>query len=170
LLAETGLKVSELCDLRLKQFNPQHQTIQLSPDFEIPLSSQANSSLKSYLDHRHKLDNKQHLMKTDELPLLARHDKRAGEKVLPISRWTASNIINEWTMLALTEQTQADLQENNQRITPQSFRHYFVLHMLQQSDDITATQALARHADRSTTSRYLKSPIFNKESDDFDPQ
>jgi integrase len=170
LLAETGFKVSEICDLRLKQFDPQHQTIQLPPDFEIFLSSQTNSALKSYLGHRSKLDSKQHLMKTDELPLLARHDKRAGDKVLPISRWTASNIIDEWSMLALTEQTQADLQENDQRITPQSFRHYFVLNMLQQSDDLSATQALARHSDRSTTSRYLKSPILNKENDDSDSQ
>ena len=168
LLAETGFKVSELCDLRLKHFNPQRRTIQLPPDFVIPLSSQASSALKSYLDHRSKLDSKQHLMKTDELPLLARHDKRAGDRILPISRWTASNIIDEWSMLALTEQTQADLRENDQRITPQSFRHYFVINMLQQSDDLAATQALARHADRSTTSRYLKSPILTKESDNPD--
>jgi integrase len=165
LLAETGLKVSELCDLRRKHFDSHNRTILLSPDLVTPISTPTNSALKTYLNHRRKLDIKQHVMITTELPLLARHDKRAGDRVLPISRWTASNIIDEWAMLALSEQTQSSLHENNQRITSQSFRHYFVIKLLLQSDDLSTAQSLARHSDRSTTRRYLNSPLLKTETD-----
>jgi integrase len=163
LLAETGLKVSELCNLRRRHFDPHNRTVQLPPDFVVPFHH--SSALQTYLCHRSKLDAKQHVMKTTDLPLLARHDKRAGDRVLSISRWTAANIIDDWAALALSEQTRSSLYANDQRITPQSFRHYFVISLLQQSDDLSNIQALARHSDRSTTRRYLKSPHLKGETD-----
>jgi site-specific recombinase XerD len=85
---------------------------------------------------------------TDALPLFARHDKRAGNKVLPLSSRSVQQIVDRWVSHFLGN---VYLYE----ITPHSFRHYFVTTVLRSTGgDIEIAKKLARHADISTTMRY----------------
>ena len=156
-LAETGLRVSEICALRRRDVDLERRSLTVSARLELPLSPTTATSIRSYLEKRAELDQKQRLVPIEDLPLFARHDKRAGKRVLPISRWTGSNIVEQWVRLALPAKVQHELEEKNQRITPKAFRHYFVITTLKQTGDLAITQMLARHMDRSTTRRYLRS-------------
>lgn len=153
-LADTGLKVSEICDLRRNHYLANKSCVRLHPQTTLPLQAQANTALTAYLTLRNQLDQKQPYTQAD-LPLFARHDKRTSNHVLPISRWTAANIINHWLTTLLSPSERAQLHHPDKAISPQTFRHYFVVTTLATTGDIAHTQALARHSDRSTTRRYL---------------
>ncbi len=153
-LADTGLKVSEICDLRRSHYFADESCIRLHPQTTLLLQTQANTALTAYLALRSQIDQKQPYAQAD-LPLFARHDKRVSDHVLPISRWTAANIINHWLTTLLSPPERAQLHHPDQTISPQTFRHYFVVTTLATTGDIEHTQALARHSDRSTTRRYL---------------
>ena len=80
------------------------------------------------------------------LPLFARHDRGAGNKVLPISTNTARTAINELCKFA-------DLDEG---ITPHLLRHRFATKVLTATHDLAATQDLLGHASPTTTRIYAK--------------
>lgn len=155
-LAHTGLRVSEICSLRKKHFNISAKTIQLPNENTLPIPIIAASAISQYLNNRKTLDEAQHLFNAKHLPIFARHDKKASKRVLQISRWTAANIVNYWVQQALSTDIQQQLQQQNCSISPQTFRHYFVITTLKQTGDISQAQTLARHADSATTRRYLK--------------
>jgi integrase len=81
------------------------------------------------------------------LPLFARHDKGAGKKVKPITTTTGRNIVDERVRQALGD-------DASKRITPHSFRHYFVTTVLRGSGNLKLAQELARHANIQVTQRY----------------
>lgn len=153
-LAETGMRVTEICNLRKYQANLDQRVLILSPELSFPLSASTTEAIRTYLKSRRKLDDNQSLLSPEHLPLFARHDKRAGKKVLAISRWTGNNIIDFWVKQALPSDVLNQLEKDNTSISPQSFRHYFVIHTLQSTDDLDKTQQLARHTDPMTTRRY----------------
>jgi integrase len=97
-----------------------------------------------YLDTRFELDRGQG--RQDILPVFARHDKKAGKRVLPISTRTAENIVARYVVKALGEEAQGT-------ITPHTFRHYFVTRAAR-NQDILLAQHLARHESINTTSSY----------------
>lgn len=156
-LAETGLKVSEICALRRRHFRAEARAVQLDdegPTLRLtPITAQA---ISTYLRERVNLDTIQTLQPSADLPLFARHDKRAGKRVLPFTRWTAANIIDDWVRLALPTTERAALEAAGKHITAQTFRHYFVINTLAQTGDLATTRTLARHGDLSTTRRYLR--------------
>jgi hypothetical protein len=67
----------------------------LGDSYILPLTSRAAQAVRHYLAARRKLDSTQKLSASDQLPLFARHDKRASKRVLPISRWTGGNIVDD---------------------------------------------------------------------------
>ena len=152
-LADTGLRASEIIELRRHQFATA-EAINLDEESTLPISPAARRALSAYLTARQALDGAQQHLPLANLPLFARHDKRAGNRILPISRWTAANIVNYWTAQALTADEQAELDASGQTISPHTFRHYFVLNAIQQSDTLADAQTRARHDDPSTTRRY----------------
>ena len=79
-------------------------------------------------------------------PLLARHDRGAGNKVLPISTNTARTAINELCKLAGLDES----------ITPHLLRHRFATKVLTATHDLAATQDLLGHASPTTTRIYAK--------------
>jgi integrase len=155
-LAHTGLRVSEICGLRLADIDLEYHTLSLAPELPLPIPSTALAAIKLYLAERQPLDNLQRLFNPTHLPLFARHDKKAANKILSISRWTAANIVHFWTAIALPLEMRSALITNNCPITPQTFRHYFVITTLQATGNIQETQTLARHIDTTTTRRYLR--------------
>jgi integrase len=153
-IADSGLRLSEICGLRRNQFVAETSSIEIDPQTALPLPPATCAAISAYLQARHNLDQQQH---TSGLPLFARHDKRAGIHVYAISRWTGANIVDAWAKQALDPAVRTALIAANQHITPHTFRHYFVMNALRNTEnDVATTQAMARHADRSTTRRYLQ--------------
>lgn len=160
-LANTGLRVSEICLLRVEHIDPTHHILLLDTDLQLPLPSPVLAAVNAYLVARKPLDSLQHLFHASHLPLFARHDKKAAKQILPISRWTAANIVAYWTTAALPPDEYQQLISNNCPISPQTFRHYFVIATLQRTGNLHETQTLARHADTATTRRYLTYTVQN---------
>ncbi len=150
-LADTGLRVHEACGMRRGDvdWSEARALIIGKGDKEavVRFSSRAMAALKVYLNTRVQLDGASGRPLTS-LPLFARHDKRAGKKVLPITTTTGRNIVKQRVQEALGEDASGT-------ITPHSFRHYFVTTVLRGSGGkLKLAQELARHSNVQTTSRY----------------
>ncbi|MBI5348560.1 MAG: tyrosine-type recombinase/integrase, partial [Chloroflexi bacterium] len=82
------------------------------------------------------------------LPIFARHDDGAGKKVLRLNTMGAREIVDRAVAATLGV-------EGKGRITPHTFRHYFVTVVLRASGgNLKLAQELARHKNVSTTQRY----------------
>jgi integrase/recombinase XerC len=149
-LADTGLRVHEACNLRRGDldWNEGRAIIIGKGDKQavIRFSYRCMDALKDYLKMRAKLDGISGKPLT-ALPLFARHDKGAGKKIKPITPTTGRNIVEQKTRQILGD-------DANGRITPHSFRHYFVTTVLRASGNLKLAQELARHANISVTQRY----------------
>ena len=147
-LADTGLRVSEACNLRRGQVDwERNRAIIIGKGDKqaiIRFSERALHYINSYLDLRFELDQKQGRL--DVLPIFARHDKRASKRILPISPRTAENIVTQRVIEALGPEAKG-------AITPHTFRHYFVTRAARHQDILLA-QHLARHESINTTSGY----------------
>lgn len=150
-LAATGLRVHEACALRRGDidWNEGRAVLVGKGDREaiVRFSKTALQALKDYLNARSALDGASGRPLTS-LPIFARHDRGAGKKVKPITTTTGRNIIKQRVTEALGEETAA-------RITPHSFRHYFVTTVLVGSGgNLKLAQELARHKNIAVTQRY----------------
>jgi len=150
-LADTGLRVHEACLLRRGDidWNEGRAIVTGKGDKQavIRFSERALAAQKDYLTARQKLDSLAGRQRS-ALPLFARHDKKVGSKVNPISTETGRNIIKGRVREALGEEAVGT-------ITPHSFRHYFVTTILRATGgDIHAAQKLARHSNIVVTERY----------------
>jgi len=147
-LADTGLRVSEACGLQKGHLDwDRRRAIIIGKGDKqavVRFSQRALQSIKTYLDIRFELDRSQG--RQDILPVFARHDKKAGKRVLHISTRTAENIVAQHVIKALGEEAQGT-------ITPHTFRHYFVTRAAR-NQDILLAQHLARHESINTTSSY----------------
>ncbi len=149
-LADTGLRVHEACGLRRgdMDWNEGRAVIIGKGDKQavVRFSSRSLKALKDYLAARAALDGGSG-KQLAALPLFARHDKGAGKKIKPITTATGRNIVRERVRQALGAQAEG-------RITPHSFRHYFVTAVLRGSGNLKLAQELARHANIQVTQRY----------------
>ena len=149
-LADTGLRVHEICQLRRGDvdWNEGRAIIIGKGDKQavIRFSSRSMRSLKDYLSARQKLDGSSG-RPLPSLPLFARHDRGAGKKVKPITTTTGRNIIKARVRQILGEEAVG-------QITPHSFRHYFVTTVLRATGNLKMAQELARHSNIAVTQRY----------------
>jgi site-specific recombinase XerD len=149
-LADTGLRVHEACNLRRgdMDWNEGRALIIGKGDKQavVRFSSRALRALQEYLSLRATLDGASG-RPLPSLPLFARHDKGSGKKVKPITPTTGRNIVKERVAQILGK-------EMIGRITPHSFRHYFVTSVLQRSGNLKIAQELARHKNIQVTQRY----------------
>lgn len=150
-LADTGLRVHEACELRRGDVDWSEQRAVLigkgDKQAVVRFSQRAIQHLQVYLRERGTLDGKSGKAMA-ALPLFARHDRGAGKKVKPISTNTGRNIVADWARLALGDNADA-------RISPHSFRHYFVTNVLRGSGgNLKLAQELARHSNIAVTQRY----------------
>jgi integrase len=150
-LADTGLRAHEACNLRRGDldWNEGRAIIIGKGNREavVRFSNRAMRTLKDYLNARAKLDGA-FGRPLGSLPLFARHDPGAGQKVLPISTTTARSIVHQRVKECLGAQAEGV-------ITPHSFRHYFVTTVLRGSGgNLKLAQELARHRNISVTQRY----------------
>ena len=149
-LAETGLRVHEACSLRRGDidWNEARAVILGKGNREavVRFSNRALSVLKQYISARASIDGASG-KPLSSLPLFIRHDRGAGKKVLPITTTTGRNIVNQRVNEALGPEAVG-------KITPHSFRHYFVTVILKSSGNLKLAQELARHRNIAVTQRY----------------
>ncbi|MCS7282144.1 MAG: tyrosine-type recombinase/integrase [Anaerolineae bacterium] len=150
-LADTGLRVSEACSLTRGHMDWTEARARVlgkgGRESIVRFSERSLRYLRAYLDARAELDGRQGRPLTS-LPLFARHDRRAGKRVLPLSARSAEKVVEEWVVRALGERARGT-------ITPHTFRHYFVTVVLRGSGgNVRLAQELARHRSITTTQRY----------------
>lgn len=149
-LAETGLRVHEACGLRRgdMDWNEGRAVVigKGNRQAVVRFSQRSLSALKDYLSARAALDGGAGRA-LSALPLFARHDLGAGKKVKPITTATGRNIVEDRVKEFLGEDAVG-------RITPHSFRHYFVTQVLRGSGNLKLAQELARHKNIAITQRY----------------
>jgi integrase/recombinase XerC len=149
-LADTGLRVHEACNLRRGDLDWNEGRAVIigkgNKQAVVRFSSRSLDAVKIYLGARAALDGGSR-RPLPSLPLFARHDKGAGKKVKPITTTTGRNIVALSVQQSLGE-------DNEGRITPHSFRHYFVTTVLRGSGNLKLAQELARHANIQTTQKY----------------
>ena len=149
-LADTGLRVHEACKLRRGDidWNEGRAIVLGKGDKQavVRFSTRAMKALKKYLALRAPLDGSSG-KQLGALPLFARHDKGAGKKIKPVTPTTGRNIVAQRVAEILGT-------ESVGKITPHSFRHYFVTTVLRGSGNLKLAQELARHTNIQVTQRY----------------
>lgn len=149
-LADTGFRVHEACNLRRGDvdWNEQRAVIigKGNKQAVVRFTSRSLQAMKDYLSQRGLLDGNSG-KPLGSLPLFARHDKGAGKKIKPITPTTGRNIVKERVEQFLGK-------EKVGKITPHSFRHYFVTTVLRGTGNLKIAQELARHKNIQVTQRY----------------
>jgi integrase/recombinase XerC len=149
-LADTGLRVHEACGLRRGEIDwNEGRAIVIGKGNKqavVRFSRRSMKALRDYLRARSSLDG-QSGKALASLPLFARHDRGAGSKIKSITTMTGRNIVEQRAREALGQAADG-------KITPHSFRHYFVTAVLRGSGNLKLAQELARHASVQVTQRY----------------
>ena len=149
-LADTGFRVHEACNLRRGDidWNEQRALIIGKGDKQavVRFTSRSLQAIKDYLAQRATVDGNSG-RQLSSLPLFARHDKGAGKKVKPMTPTTGRNIVKERVEQFLGNDMVG-------KITPHSFRHYFVTTVLRGTGNLKIAQELARHKNIQVTQRY----------------
>jgi len=150
-LADTGLRVQEACSLRRGDidWNEGKAIIIGKGDRQdiVRFSNRCMKAIRDYLKGRTKIDGASG-RPLSSLPVFSRHDRGAGKKIKPITTATGRNIVSQRVKEALGSQAVG-------KITPHSFRHYFVTTVLQGSGGkLKLAQELARHRNIAVTQRY----------------
>jgi site-specific recombinase XerD len=149
-LADTGFRVHEACNLRRGDvdWNEGRAIIigKGNKQAVVRFTSRSMQAIKDYLSQRAALDGSSG-KQLSSLPLFARHDKGAGKKVKPMTTTTGRNLVRERVEQLLGKEMVG-------KITPHSFRHYFVTSVLRGSGNLAIAQKLARHENIQVTQGY----------------
>ena len=148
-LYATGLRVSELVELRLNEVHQQAGYVRVTgkggKERLVPLGEEALETLDKYLNiERPEL---LHNEMTNFLFLRRpRHKKNAGKYIKPekMTRFDFFVLIREY----------AELAELSGNPSPHTLRHSFATHLLNNGADLRSLQMLLGHSDLSTTQIY----------------
>ncbi|MGN0334546.1 MAG: site-specific tyrosine recombinase XerD [Lachnospiraceae bacterium] len=144
LLYATGIRVSELVSLKMEDINLTLGYIvchEKSKDRIIPFGEKAKKALTDYL-----VETRNQMLKEEECDFL--FVSCLGK---PMSRQGFWKLIKYYTVKAGIEK----------EITPQTLRHSFAAHLLQNGADIHSVQEMLGHADVSTTQVYVEMQTGN---------
>ncbi|MDD2503817.1 MAG: site-specific tyrosine recombinase XerD [Clostridia bacterium] len=139
LLYATGIRVSELISLNLEDINKQHAYLQCigqaSRERIIPIPDSALQHLENYL---HKARETLIRKSLDEKALFVNtHGKRMTRQGF-------------WKIIKYYKETA----EIDKDVTPQTLRHSFAVHLVEEGADIRSVQEILGHSDISTTQVY----------------
>ena len=145
LLYDTGIRVSELCGLRLGDFDRKHGLITVkgkgSKERRIALGINCLRNLSYYLD--------KHRPQEEELAEWG----SVGEDHLFLSETRQPLTKNGMEMLFKRLKGRAGIQ--GKRISPHIFRHTFAINYLMKSNDPFSLQELLGHEDLATVQNYM---------------
>jgi site-specific recombinase XerD len=148
-LADTGLRVSELCNLKRKDIDRKKFKATIigkgDKQAQIRFSPRSMQAISAYLYERRHLDGLAGNLGNN--PVFCRHDRGAGRKVKRLGDNGVRQVIDG--LVAAVFPNESDLQ-----ITPHTFRHLFVTEVVLATKDIGQAQKLARHESIGTTERY----------------
>lgn len=146
----TGLRVGELVSILRKELEDQDRGVWVTGKRNkvrrVYFDEQAWEAIHYYLQARQPFDGATG-RPLSELPVFARHDKKAGSKILPLSTQSVQNTIRR-----LAEE--AGLGAKG--ITPHALRHYFATRIYQTTHDLAVTQTALGHESPNTTRIYAK--------------
>ena len=146
----TGLRVGELVSITRKQLEDADRAVWVvgkrGKVRRVYFDDRAWEAIHRYLQERQSFDGATR-RPLSELPVFARHDRRAGSQVLPLSTQTIQN-----TVRRLAER--AGLGAKG--ITPHALRHYFATRIYQTTHDLAVPQTALGHASPNTTRIYAK--------------
>jgi len=152
LLRATGLRVGELVALKRRHldFERRQVLVERTKSKEpriVPLEYEpALEAVRVYLEARQDSTTGRG---RSELPLFARHDRKAGGRVLkPLGVRTAQNLMAKYAQLA-----------GQDGITPHSLRHAFAQRLYDSTRRIDLVQRALGHQNISTTQIYAKTQV-----------
>lgn len=135
-LYATGMRVSEICSLRLDQINLENGFLRCigkgDKERVIPLGKAAREAIASYL------------MKLDLPASSQRSYLFTGRNGRALTRQTVWYLIRRYARATGIRKV----------ITPHTFRHSFATHLLERGADLRVVQELLGHSDISTTQIY----------------
>lgn len=140
LLADSGLRISEACNIKIGDIDLLEQKIVVTgkgnKEAVIHFSNRAGAAMTDYMGV-----HKNHALSA---PLFIRHDKRIGDLVKPVKP------DGMWHTI---KRRAAEAGVDPKTIRVHDFRHYFVT-VVYHAGGIRLAQKLARHERIETTSRY----------------
>jgi site-specific recombinase XerD len=150
ILVSSGMRVGEL--VRLERGHLLHNVGGAIVKYgkgkkerEVLFSEEAWRAMQTYLQAR---EDGAHARQLARLPVFARHDRRAGSKVLPLSTRSVQNALYELASAAgLLERF---------HLTPHTLRHFFATEFLSETGDLALTQYALGHASPTTTRIYAQ--------------
>ena len=150
-LADTGMRIHEACKLTRGDIDWNEGKAMIigkgNKQGLIRFTKRSLNAMKSYLSARSVSDGASG-RPLSSLPIFTRHDQGAGRKIPSITPVTGRAIVEARVTQILGEQ-------EGRKITPHSFRHYFVTMILFRSGgNLKKAQELARHANIQTTQAY----------------
>lgn len=147
-LRASGMRVGELAQSRRGDLDHQNRAVRV-------LHGKGGKQRLAYLDQRAWTALQRYLARRDadvrgkavaHLPLMARHDKRAGNRTLPLSTNGIREVLDRLAVIAGLEES----------LTPHQFRHRFATKVLARTGDLAVTQDLLGHASPQTTRIYAQ--------------
>jgi site-specific recombinase XerD len=149
-LLSSGMRVGELVRLERGHllYDVQGAMVKYGKgrkDREVLFSDSAWAAIQNYLRARQDGTEKRPL---SSLPVFSRHDRGAGDRVLPLS---TRSVQNSFVGLA----SRAGILERF-HLTPHTLRHYFATEFLSETGDLALTQYALGHASPATTRIYAK--------------
>ena len=138
LLYASGLRVSELANARLENFNPEERILRVTGKGNktrlVPVGRKACEALAAYLSM--------------ERPRLVK--RRSGSEIFLSARGTKLTTARIWQIVKRISR-HSGLEKN---IYPHLLRHSFATHLLGNGADLRIIQEMLGHADISTTQIY----------------
>ncbi len=149
-LVSSGMRVGELVRLErghllYEVHGAEVKYAKGKKDREVLFSERAWNAIQTYLKARMDSASPRPLAR---LPVFARHDRRAGSQVLPLSTRSVQNILFELA-------ARAEILERF-HLTPHTLRHFFATEFLSETGDLALTQYALGHASPTTTRIYAQ--------------
>jgi len=152
-LADTGLRISEACNLKrgdIVRGKKQVQAIVIGKGDKqavVRFSERAIGAIDDYLKERAVIDGRTGKPLAN-LHVFSRHDRGAGaKKIKGMTTTTGRNIIDQRVKECLGKEAVGT-------ISPHFLRHFFVTKVLRKSGDIYTAKRMARHENIAITERY----------------
>jgi site-specific recombinase XerD len=146
-LRSSGMRVGELVGLKRDDLDQRNHAARVTGKGDkqriVYFDDPAWNAIQEYLKERNDGARGRALY---QLPLFARHDRRASDKVLPLTTDSVRLVFN-----AIAREANIDIV-----LTPHSLRHAFATKVLEATGDLAVVQDMLGHSSPATTRIYAK--------------